>query len=106
MTTDHDRIESLVTRYYAAANSKDIDGVMACYAVRDPSLLIYDVIPPTPFKGADAVRQDWTGFFSAMHAIHLKPSELEITSEGNLAFSVFTESVDLATNTGERIGAV
>ena len=66
MTSDHDRIQSLVTRYYAAANSKDIDGVMACYAVRDPSLLIYDPIPPTPFKGGDAVRQDWTGFFDAL----------------------------------------
>ena len=60
MTTDHDRIESLVTRCYAAANSKDINGVMACYAVRDPSLLIYDVIPPNSLqgRGCSAARLD------------------------------------------------
>src|SRR5207237_9323219 len=106
MTTDQDRIQSLIARYYAAANSKDISGVMACYAVQDPALLIYDVIPAAPFKGSEAVRQDWAGFFSAMREIHLERSDLEIISDGNLAFSHFTESVDLITNEGERVGAL
>ena len=46
------------------------------------------------------------GRVSSMRSIHLEPSELEITSDGNLAFSFFTECVNLTTNTGERIGVV
>ena len=106
MSTDEEQIRSLVARYYGAANTKDIDGVMACYAVREPSLLVYDVIPLTPFKGAKAVRKDWTDFFSAMREIHLERSDLEASFDGNLAFSHFTENVALTTKGGEQIHAV
>jgi ketosteroid isomerase-like protein len=64
------------------------------------------ILISAPFKGAEAVRQDWAGFFSAMREIHLEQSDLEIISDGNLAFSHFAESVDVITNRGERVSAV
>jgi uncharacterized protein (TIGR02246 family) len=106
MSTDNDQIRSLVAHYYAAANAKDIDGVMACYALQEPSLLVYDVVPLKPFEGANAVRKDWTDFFSAMREIHLERSDVEISSDGNLAFGHFMENVALTTNGGEQIHAI
>src|ERR1700680_5135083 len=107
MSTDNDQIRSLVAHYYAAANAKDIDGVMACYALQEPSLLVYDVVPLKPFEGANAVMKDWTDFFSAMREIHLEISDVEISSDGNLAFGHFMENVALTTtNGGEQIHAI
>ena len=106
MSTDNDEIRSLVAHYFAAANARDIDRVMACNALREPSLFTYGVVLLKPFEGADAVRKDWADFFSAMKEIHLERRDLEISSDGNLGFGHFTENAVMTTNSGEQIHAV
>lgn len=89
---DEADIRSLIDRYYAAANAKEVKGVMTCYVTTD-DVFMFDVAPPRPFKGVAAIMKDWSDYFAAMKVIDLEPAEIEITVAGDIAYSHFIERV-------------
>jgi ketosteroid isomerase-like protein len=84
---DEATIRALEDRFAAAFNAGDIDGIMKSY-VPDKSLVVFDVVPPRQYLGADAYRKDWVEFFAAFKGTpKFDISDLGITVDGNLAFS-------------------
>ncbi|HXW83078.1 MAG TPA: nuclear transport factor 2 family protein [Candidatus Binataceae bacterium] len=51
-------IEELEDRFAAAVRAKDINGIMANY-MHNPSLVVFDLIPPLQYTGWHAYKADW-----------------------------------------------
>jgi ketosteroid isomerase-like protein len=71
---DEAQIRALEGRFAAAFNAKDVGAIMKVY-VPGESLLVFDVVPPRQYAGADAYRKDWQNFF----ALFKGPPKFEIT---------------------------
>src|SRR5580658_2871497 len=67
-SADEAKIRALESRFAAAANAKDLDGIMKVY-VPDDSLFVFDVIPPRQYVGAKAYRQDWKDFLATFNGL-------------------------------------
>ena len=84
---DEAAIRELEDRFAAALNAGDVDAMMKNY-VQDESLVFFDVVPREEYRGANAYRKDWVGFFSHFQG---KPkfsiTDLGITVDGDLGFS-------------------
>ena len=51
-------------------------------------LLVFDVVPPRQYVGADAYRKDWADFFAMFKGSpKIEITDLSITAGANLAFS-------------------
>jgi ketosteroid isomerase-like protein len=84
---DEVAIRALEERLAAAVNAGDVNAIMKNY-VPDQSLVVFDVVPPRQYLGAEAYRKDWVDFL----AIFKGPPKYDITdlaivAEGNLGFS-------------------
>jgi uncharacterized protein (TIGR02246 family) len=67
-----------------AVRAKDIDAVAAFYA---PDIVSFDIDPPLRYAGSDHKRQAWQEMFAAYRGvIGYEVRELDVTSEGDLAF--------------------
>jgi ketosteroid isomerase-like protein len=56
--------------------------------VPDQSLVVFDIVPPRQYLGADAYRKDWVDFLAAFKGpVKFDITDLAIATEGNLAFS-------------------
>src|SRR3974390_890660 len=71
---DEAKIKSLEDAFVAAVNAKDVDAIMKVY-VPDASLVVFDVVPPRQYLGADAYRKDWQDFFPLFKG----PGKFQIT---------------------------
>jgi hypothetical protein len=60
-SVDEVKIEALAAAFTAAVNAKDVDAIMKVY-VPDESLVVFDIIPPRQYIGANAFRTDWENF--------------------------------------------
>lgn len=56
-SVDEAKIEALAAALTAAVNAKDIDAIMKFY-VPDETLVVFDIIPPRQYIGANAFRMD------------------------------------------------
>jgi ketosteroid isomerase-like protein len=84
---DEAQIRALEGRFTTAVNAADVDAIMKVY-VPDESLVVFDLVPPRQYLGANAYRKDWADFL----AIFSGPPKFDITdlsiaAEGNLGFS-------------------
>ncbi len=80
-------IAALEKRVAAGIEAKDADAVMANYIPGD-SLVVFDLIPPRQYTGNEAYKKDWAGVFAGCaDSPKLELSDLDITSDGKLAFS-------------------
>jgi ketosteroid isomerase-like protein len=80
-------LEALEKRVAAGIEAKDADAVMANYIPGD-SLVVFDLIPPRQYTGNDAYKKDWAGVFSGCaDSPKFEVSDLDITTDGKLAFS-------------------
>lgn len=80
-------IAALEKRVAAGVQAKDTDAVMANYIPGD-SLVVFDLIPPRQYTGSDAYKKDWAGVFAGCaDSPKFEISDLDITSDGKLAFS-------------------
>ncbi len=83
---DEAAIRTLEDRFAAAFNAGDIDGIMKNY-IPDNSLVVFDVVPRSEYRGADAYRKDWEDLFSHfMDTPKISITDLGITVEGNIGF--------------------
>jgi ketosteroid isomerase-like protein len=84
---DEAAIRALEDRFAAAVSAGDVNAIMKSY-VPDQSLVVFDVVPPRQYLGAEAYRKDWVDFL----AIFKGPPKFDITdlaivAGGNLGFS-------------------
>ena len=86
-TDDVAAIRALEDRFVDAVSAGDVDAIMKNY-INDKTLHVFDVVKRETYYGADAYRADWEDFFTHYKGIpKMTVSDLEITADGNLAFS-------------------
>jgi uncharacterized protein (TIGR02246 family) len=84
---DEQAIRALEDRFAAAFSAKDVDAIMKLY-VPDESLIVFDVVPPRQYVGANAYRKDWQDFLGGMKGpLKFEISDLKIGVAGKLAYS-------------------
>ena len=84
---DEAKIEALAAAFTAAVNAKDVDAIMKVY-VPDESLVIFDIIPPRQYVGANAFRTDWENFVAMFKGpMKFEISDLHIAADGTLGYS-------------------
>lgn len=82
---DETQIRQLLENWAKAAQAKDIDGIMACYA---PQIVAFDMIPPLRFVGKAAYRENWQmGFEMCTEQGEFETHDLNITVSDEAAFS-------------------
>jgi ketosteroid isomerase-like protein len=87
MTTDHDQIEVLRAEWLEAAQSRNLDRIMATY-YPGADYLAFDVMPPFSFEGWDTFRAHWKRFFDMFDADPVfERADTRIHCSGDLAFS-------------------
>lgn len=102
---DQAEIKALEDRFLAAIKAKDINAIMACY-VPDQSLVVFDVIPPRQYIGAQAYRKDFEDFFAAFPGpIEASMSDLDITVGGNVAFGHNIQHAIVTDKEGKKLDA-
>ena len=100
---DEAAIRALEDRFAAAVNAADVDAIMKSY-VPDQSLVVFDVVPPREYLGADAYRKDWMEFLAFFKgAPKLEITDLGVTVEGNLGFSHSIQRVTGTAANGQPI---
>ena len=57
--------------------------------VPDKSLVVFDVVPLRQYVGADAFRKDWQAFFDRSGSITIENSDMNVTSDGKMAFATY-----------------
>ena len=79
-------IRALENQFIAAFKAKDLDAIMKVY-VPDQTLVVFDVVPPRQYVGADAYRKDWKEFLDSLNGpITVELNDLAIASDHNLAY--------------------
>jgi ketosteroid isomerase-like protein len=86
--SDEAQIKALEQRIADGANAKDVGAIMKNFA-SDETLLVFDVIPPREYRGADAFRKDWEGFFDRFGPITIQNSDMNVTSHREMAFATY-----------------
>jgi uncharacterized protein (TIGR02246 family) len=96
--SDEAEIKALEANVAASAAARDVDAIMKNY-VPDETLVVFDVIPPRQYVGADAYKKDWQGFLGAFNGpITVENSDLQIFSDGKLAYAHYIQH---STGTGK-----
>ena len=86
-SADEAAIKTMYTEFSDAVAAKDLNRIMSFYAPGD-ELLAFDAFPPREYKGADAYRKDYEGFFAAFpNPVKSQISDLNIHLAGNMAYS-------------------
>jgi uncharacterized protein (TIGR02246 family) len=96
--SDEAQIRALESRFAAAFNAKDVDDIMKVY-VPDDSLVVFDVVPPRQYVGAEAYRKDWQGLMTQlMGPVKFEITDLHVFTAGPLGYSHSIQHVQ-GTNT-------
>jgi uncharacterized protein (TIGR02246 family) len=80
-------IEALEKRVGAGIEAKDPDAIMLNYVPGD-SLVVFDLVPPRQYTGAEAYKKDWAGVFAGCaDSPKFEISALDIAADRKLAYS-------------------
>jgi uncharacterized protein (TIGR02246 family) len=102
-SSDEDAIRALESRFAAAFNAKDVDAIMKEY-VPDESLVVFDVVPPRQYVGADAYRKDWQDFFATIKGLpKFDISDLHVAADSLLGYSHSIQHVTGTDTKGQPI---
>ena len=103
---DEAQIKTLEDSFVAAVNTKDVDAIMKVY-VPDASLVVFDVVPPRQYVGADAYRKDWQDFFAMFNGpVKFRISDLNIEAAGSLGYGHSIQHVSGTDMKGQPIELV
>lgn len=95
---DQTDIQTLENNFAAAFKAKDVNTIMSFYTP-DANMVVFDVVPPLQYTGADAYRKDWQDTFAMYPGpVDFTISNLNITIGGNVAYA---SSIQRATVTGK-----
>ena len=67
-------IKALEDRFVAAFKAKDVDSIMKVHAPGQ-AFVVFDVVPPRQYVGAEAYRKDWQTFLGSFDG----PITVELT---------------------------
>jgi ketosteroid isomerase-like protein len=102
---DKAQIEMLEKRYNQAFNSKDVDGIMACYAP-GTSLFVFDAIPPREYPSWEAYKKHWEGLFACYPCpLSNTISEQSITVVGSVAYGHSIQSGFFTRKDGSKVNS-
>lgn len=102
-SSDEDAIRALESRFAAAFTAKDVDAIMKMY-VPDESLVVFDVVPPRQYVGADAYRKDWEEFFATLKGpVKFEITDLQVAADGTLGYSHSIQHVSGTDTKGQPI---
>jgi len=100
--SDEAEIKALEQRFAAAFKAKDVKAIMACY-VSDQSLVVFDVVPPRQYVGAQAYQKDFEEFFATFPGpIEFELSDLSVTAEGKLGYGHSIQHTLLTDKEGKK----
>jgi uncharacterized protein (TIGR02246 family) len=100
---DQAEIRALEARFAAAFNAKDVDGIMKGY-VPDNSLIVFDLVPPLQYVGAQNYRKNWEQFFPMFkEGPKFEMRDLVIETDQTLAFSHSIQHVSGTDQDGHAI---
>jgi uncharacterized protein (TIGR02246 family) len=100
---DEGQIRALEDAFVAAVKARDVDAIMKNY-VDDDSLLVFDIIPPRQFSGAESYRKDWETFLSGTQGpMSFEISDLKIETSPKLAYSHSIQSMHGTDKEGKQI---
>jgi uncharacterized protein (TIGR02246 family) len=100
-TADEAEIGALVEEWAKAIRAKDITRRMSNYA---PNVVLFDVVNPLQYVGADAVRKRGEGWFSSFQgSIGYEVRDLRITTGDDTAFSHSLNHVSATKTDGQKI---
>lgn len=85
-SNDTEQIRALENNLAAAAEARNLDGIMTAY-VPDETLFVFDVIPPREYVGAEAFRKDWAEFLgSTKGPIKYEITDIAVVVVGDVAY--------------------
>jgi uncharacterized protein (TIGR02246 family) len=86
MTTDEERIRTLIERWAAAVHAGDLAGVLRDHA---DDIVMFDVPPPHDgLRGIDAYRETWRPFFEwQAQGASFEIVSLDVTAGADVAFA-------------------
>jgi ketosteroid isomerase-like protein len=90
------RVEDIVK----ALCAKDIDRLMSVYA---PHIVSFDIAPPLRYTGSDNKRRTWQEAFAACRTIAYEVRDLNVTTNGELAFVHSLNHMKATTASGQVI---
>src|SRR5262245_4320214 len=91
-TKEEAQIRQRMENWADALKARDVDKMMANYA---PDVVVFGFAPPLELKGADQYRKNWIDFFNALEGrIGYETRELEINTQGDVAFSHFLNRIN------------
>ncbi len=97
---DEAQIRQLIDGMAKALRAKDINGVMSNYA---PEVVVFDIVPPLRYLGADAYRKNWEEWFATWQGpIGYEIRDLSITAGDEVAFSYSLNRISGTKKSGER----
>src|ERR1700688_4520718 len=100
---DEAAIRALEDRFAAAFNAGDVNAIMKNY-VPDQSLVVFDLVPPRQYLGADAYRKDWVDVLAMLQGPpKFDITDLAVTVEGTLVFSHSIQHVSGTDTEGQPI---
>jgi len=83
---DLNAINANVQHFLAAANNKDLNGIMAYYGP-DENVVMFDSVPPRQYVGATAIRKDWEQFLATYPTtMHFDLVDWKVEADSNLAY--------------------
>ena len=101
-SNDEAEIKALEERFMAALKAKDIKAIMACY-VPDQSLVVFDVVPPRQYVGAEAYRKDFEDFLGMFPGpVEAELSDLSVTADGKLGYGHSIQRLVATDKDGKR----
>jgi ketosteroid isomerase-like protein len=105
-TDSRQEIEALETRYNNAFNTRDVDGIMSCYAP-GRELFVFDAVPPREYPSWDAYKRDWETLFSIYPGpVSNQISEQSIALVGPVAYGHNIQSTTFTNKDGSQVHLV
>jgi ketosteroid isomerase-like protein len=96
--SDVAEIKALETNLNTSASAKDADGIMKNY-VPDETLVVFDVIPPRQYVGAESYKKNWQGFLGSFNGpVTFENSDMQVVADGKLGYAHYFMHI---TGTGE-----
>jgi ketosteroid isomerase-like protein len=101
--TDEAAIKALEQGFVAAFSARDVPKIMSFFAPGN-ELVVFDVMTPREFAGADAYRKDWEGFVKMTRLpFNVELQDFQMTTDGTLGFGHFVHHVTGQLNDGTTL---
>lgn len=101
--SDEAEIKALEANLAASASAKDAGAVMKNY-IPDETLVVFDVIPPRQYVGAESYKKNWQGFLDSFNGpAKFEESDLHAFADGKLGYAYYAMHIQGTGKDGKPI---